>query len=375
MKKVDIVQIDPSELHFDFKNPRIAEFEISSKAPEEEILKILWDVMGAEEIVLSILSSGFFPHEPLIAIKEGGKTIVIEGNRRLAAIKCILHPSIAEKLGINKNTVSATKAVKDDLKTIPVIFVADRKEAWRYIGFKHINGPAKWGSYAKAQYISEIHKNYGISLGTIAYQIGDTHRTVQKLYQGLQVIEQAERAKIFDRKDIKAGRLYFSHLYTAINYEGFKDYLGLWEKDEETTDPVPKDKLENLRNVLVWLYGSRKREIEPVIKSQNPDVRLLENVIKSEEAVSALDTGYPLLYAYEISRPKDVTFIETLNEAKRNMQKALSTQTEGYDGSSDSLLRMAGTVAKMADDLYSLMLAKYEIFNGNQQPKRRFTED
>ena len=374
MKKVDIVQIAPDDLHFDFRNPRIAEFEISNKAPEEEILKILWDVMGAEEIVLSIISSGFFSHEPLIAINEDGKNVVIEGNRRLAAIKCILNPAMAEKAGSNKNIVSAKKDVKDDLKTVPVIFVADRKEAWRYIGFKHINGPAKWGSYAKAQYISEIHKDYGISLGTIAYQIGDTHRTVQKLYQGLQVIEQAERAKIFDRRDIKAGRLYFSHLYTAINYEGFKDYLGLWDIDEETTDPVPKDKLNNLSNVLTWLYGSKKREIEPVIKSQNPDVRLLESVIKSDEAVSALDKGYPLSYAYDVSRPKDVTFTETINEVKRNMQKALSTQTEGYDGSNESLLRSAGTIAKMADELYSLMLAKFDSYNGNQPPRRRFTE-
>lgn len=374
MKKVEIVQVAPDDLHFDFKNPRIAEFDISPKAAEEEILKILWDVMGAEEIALSIISSGFFDHEPLIAIKEGGKNIVIEGNRRLAAIKCILHPSMAEKVGINKNALVAKKDVKEDLEEIPIIFVESRQEAWYYIGFKHINGAQKWGSYAKAQYISEIHKDYGISLGAIAYQIGDTHRTVQKLYQGLQVIEQAERAKIFDRRDIKAGRLYFSHLYTAINYDGFKDYLGLRDKDEETTDPVPENKLNNLSSVLTWLYGSKKREIEPVIKSQNPDIRLLENVIKSDEAISALDRGYPLLHAYEVSRPKDVTFTETLNETKRNLQKALSIQTEGYDGSDESLLRLAGTIAAISDELYSLMLSKFENSKGNTTPRRRYTE-
>src|SRR5207237_5505453 len=102
-----------------------------------------------------------------------------------------------------------SEEIKEKLKTIPVIFVDSRKQAWKFIGFKHINGPAKWGSYAKAQYISQIRNEFNISLQEIALQIGDTNKTVQKLYQGLQVIEQAESIDRFNRSDIQASRLYF----------------------------------------------------------------------------------------------------------------------------------------------------------------------
>lgn len=376
MQDLDIQQKNPDTLHFDFKNPRIAEFDISNDAPEEEIIKILWDVMGVEEIVLSIKASGFFFHEPLIALEENGRNIVIEGNRRLAAVKCLLHPDLADYIGFNKGILSLTAQEREKLQEIPVIFVESREVAWKFIGFKHINGPAKWGSYAKAQYISEIHNQYHVSLADIALQIGDTHKTVQKLYQGLQVIEQAESKGVFERSDIIANRLYFSHLYTALAYEGYREFLGLKDVSEETKNPVPADKLENLGDTLTWLYGSRKRDKDPLIKSQNPDLRYLEAVIKSKEAIHAIKDGYPLYYAYEVSQPKNETFAQSLLDAKRSLQKSQANQTEGFDGSDESLLRQAGTIAQMAEELYAAMVAKYNAFNNKgQKQQREFTEE
>lgn len=368
--------LDPKTLAFDYKNPRIAEFNLSEKTPEQEIIKILWEAMGVEEIVLSIRASGFFRHEPLIAIEEDHKQIVIEGNRRLAAVKSILNKDLADYIGINKNILEVSTSVQESLKEIPVIFVKDRQDAWKYIGFKHINGPAKWGSYAKAQYISQIKNNFGFSLAEIALQIGDTHKTVQKLYQGLQVIEQAEKLRKFDRTDISASRLYFSHLYTALTYDGYKDYLGIKSVDEEVSDPVPLDKSENLEQLLIWLYGSKRKGQDPVIQSQNPDLRRLEAVLKNKEAVFALRDGVSLIQAYEISQPKNETFEQSLLEAKRALQKAQSYQTEGFDGLDESLLKQAGTIANIAEELYDNMLKKWQSLQpGGEKKKRSFTED
>lgn len=368
--------IDPRDLFFDNQNPRIAEFSVGSDLLEQEIIKILWNVMGVEEIVLSIKASGFFEHEPLIAINEGDHLIVIEGNRRLAAIKCILDPNLADYIGINKNALFVPEEIKNTLNSIPIIIVNDRKDAWKFIGFKHINGPAKWGSYAKAQYISLIKNEYHISLEQIASQIGDTHRTVQKLYQGLQVIEQAEHIGKFDRGDINAPRLYFSHLYTGLSYEGIKDFIGIKDVSEEVEKPVPEDKQDNLGELLLWLFGSKKRETEPVIQSQNPDLRRLEAVVKNKEAIYALRDGVPLAYAYEISQPKDETFEQSLLEAKRSLQKAQSYQTEGFDGRDEAMLKLAASVAKIGDELYDGMEKKWKSLQDNGTMKKRlFSED
>jgi GH35 family endo-1,4-beta-xylanase len=170
------------DLHFDYKNPRLAEYGIEEKTPETEILKILWDAMDVQELVQSIAASGFFPHETLIVAKENGKNIVIEGNRRLAAVKVLLHDRVAKDNDWEVPTL--TQEARAQLEELPVI-VSHRKDSWRYLGFKHVNGPAKWSSYAKAAYIAEVHRLYKIPLADIANQIGDRHNTVQRLYRGL----------------------------------------------------------------------------------------------------------------------------------------------------------------------------------------------
>lgn len=375
MKNSSIAKIAPRLLFFDSRDPRLLEFGITKRASKKEIIKILWNVMGVEEIVLSIKASGFFTNEPLIAIKEDSRNVVLEGNRRLAAVKCILDPTIADFIGINKNTLAISQAAKDTLAEIPVIFVDDRKDAWKFIGFKHINGPAKWGSYAKAQYISQIKNEFDIPLEEIASQIGDTHKTVQKLYQGLQVIEQAENLQVFDRTDIQANRLYFSHLYTGLTYEGFKEYIGITGIPEDQANPVPEDKKEELGELLTWIYGSKKKDVQAAVQSQNPDIRRLEAVLKNREAIHALRDGVPLYQAYEISQPKEETFEQSLLDAKRALQKAHSFQTEGFDGEDESLMKHAAAIAKLADELYELMEKKYLSLKDTGKKKRLFEED
>ena len=125
-------KINVSELVFDLQNPRLVEFRKGAEFTPEEILKTLWEEMDVRELVLSMASSGFFPHEPLIVAREAGENVVIEGNRRLAALMVLLHPKIAEDHGWDIPEIS--EEVRSGLKEIPVIF-QDRSESWRYLGF------------------------------------------------------------------------------------------------------------------------------------------------------------------------------------------------------------------------------------------------
>lgn len=243
---------------------------------------------------------------------------------------------------------------KEALQELPVIIVKDREDAWRYIGFKHVNGPAKWGSFAKAKYIAEIHNEYGVPIESIAYQIGDTNKTAQKLYQGLMVLEQAQEMKVFDIGDIQANRIYFSHLYTGLQREGIRSYIQLKEAEEETKTPVPKEKKEELGQLLEWLYGSKRNNTQSVIRSQNPDLKYLDRVLQNPSAIAALKDGESLSNAYELSRPDDAVFEENLLAAQRNLRKAKAFIIPGYKGEKN-LLRVAGTTADLADALYEEM--------------------
>jgi hypothetical protein len=61
MTTPQIITRSPLELHFDRDNPRLAEYGITAKTPEDEILTILWEQMDVRELVQSIAASGFFP--------------------------------------------------------------------------------------------------------------------------------------------------------------------------------------------------------------------------------------------------------------------------------------------------------------------------
>lgn len=348
-------RIRVSDLTFDLKNPRLSEYDLGTKPTNSEVIKLLWEAMDVRELVLSIEASGFFPHEPIIVAHEDGKNVVIEGNRRLAAVKLLLKPELSTEIRADIPTIS--KKDRNDLRKLPYI-LDTRINAWRYLGFKHVNGPAKWSSYGKSQYIADVHRTYKVPLEDIARQIGDTHRTVQRLFKGLMVIEQAERMKAFDRENRYNRHFSFSHLYTGIGYDGISSFLGLTPENEESEEPVPLEKKEALRDLCVWLYGSKREDKRPVIRSQNPDLRQLDAIVANREAVAALRAGTDLSRAFEISKPSSTVFEDSLHAAKRELEKARGLVSIGYDGS-DQLLTVADDIEELASDLYAEMSRKH----------------
>lgn len=365
-----IEQIASSDLVFDNQNPRMVEFGINQYT-EEELINLLWKEMAVEELVMSILAQGFFDHEPLYVMPhKDGKLIVLEGNRRLAAIRSILNPNIVRGERMRKFEDRITPEIKDKLeKRIPVIRLSNRENAWRLLGFKHVNGPAKWGSYAKAKYIVDIHRNFKISLEQIADQIGDANKTVKKLYQGFMVIEQAEKHAEFSIDDIKTPRLYYSHLYTALGYEKFRAFLGITD-DADIDNPVPFEKFHNLQEVMDWTYGSKKRGVEPLIRTQNPDLKRFVSVLDNEQSVAAMRMGRSLEVAFDLSVEVGAALQEYMVEAKIALEK-LSSKLSGYDGG-EGLLKQAGTIANLADDIYDRMeKVRSEKLSGK---KERLTE-
>ena len=326
----------------------MVEFDLSDKASDKEIIQVLCDTMDVRELVHSIAASGFFAHEPLIVLSGTDRYTVIEGNRRLAAVKLLLDPSLLTTPRVK--IPGLEDKPREELRTLPAQIVQSRKEAWRYLGFKHVNGPAKWSSFAKSQYIANVYRNMGVSLRDIAGQIGDTHRTVYRLYRGLAVLEQAEQLGVFNREDRWKKHFSFSHLYTGLDLEGFRSFLKLHEKPADSIDFVPAEQKSELGELFLWLYGNKRKGIEPIVKTQNPDLRRLDAVVNHLEALAALRNGYTLEYAVGRTLPATTRFGTALQKSKAELEKARGLLSEGYHGNPE-LLVMAKAVAKLARDL------------------------
>ena len=354
-----IQELEIKDLKFDGRNPRLTEFSDSPIKDEREIIRILWENMDVRELVMSISASGFFRHEPLIVTKESGQYVVIEGNRRLAAVKLLTDSDLSKELKLNVQSIPEEEQTA--LRKLPCL-LAQREDTWRYLGFKHVNGPAKWGSYPKALYIADVHQQYHIPLDLIAQQIGDTHNTVRRLFRGRMVIQQAENWKVFSREDRWNRRFAFSHLYIGITYQGISSFLDLNSETDADAAPVPSDKKEELGEFCIWLYGSKFKQMPPVIQSQNPHLRQLDAVLNDRAATAHLRNTRDLQASFSESRPPVNRFEEYLVAARDNLRNARAILSDGYDGS-NTLQEIARGIVVLARDIYDDMGRK-------QDPKR-----
>ena len=226
-------KVDAEYLEFDPENPRLIEQGVKNPT-DEAIVLALADTSDLSEVVQSIAANGYFDIEPMIGMKVGDKWRVLEGNRRLSAIRILQDPALAKGTGVAVPEISA--ANKATLKAVSVYAVTSKDQAREYIGFKHINGPHRGRLGEGAIRSRLVRERKGGRLEKIARRLGDNHATVARLVSGMFVLDQAKNEGLFEVADRYPGKKFaFSHLYTALTRSGYRDFLGLpedWRVDE-----------------------------------------------------------------------------------------------------------------------------------------------
>lgn len=277
-----------ADLRMDLQNPRLPGARF--KTDEEAIHALMADA-DISELLNSIGLAGWQDFEPPIVDKR--TNTVVEGNRRLAALKILADPALAARLGA---TIPDPLHPHATPQSIRISYVNSRREARDFIGFKHVNGAKKWDSYAKARFAAEWIAS-GDDIETVSRRLGDGHNTVSRLVNGIIVLEQSEVQHLFQKRPDK--RFYFSHLYTAVSHNPIRRFLGLPEVDGKLLPhfPVSRDNATNLKQLMEWLYGSDSAE--PVIRTQNPDLNRLVKVLSSERATRRLYDTNDLGRAFE----------------------------------------------------------------------------
>lgn len=352
-----VMKIETELLDFDRGNPRFV--EVGAGPTDASVISTLAQIADLSELVESISANGYIDIEPLIVQQTGDRFKVLEGNRRLAAIRLLKKPGLAAGTGITVPPISPKAAAS--LARVSVYVLQDPAEARDFIGFKHINGPHKWDALAKARFAADWYKagvKRGITLEEVARRLGDRHDTVQRLVSGMFVLDQAQEQRVFDRRDRYPGRAFaFSHLYTALTRPGHREFLGLpleWRGSDPVPDPVPKERLENLRKVMLWLYGSKSDDTPPVIRSQNPNIKELDAVLRSPTARVVMLQRNDLREAYALVESPADRFETALVNAKQSAETALS-QIAAYDGRDATLLALSTELLKTAQIINDTM--------------------
>ena len=355
------VQCPIGALKLDLNNPRLQTGDDVTAATERDVIEFLADIAALDELVLSICTNGYLNLEPLIVFgPKGGPYVVLEGNRRLSAIRLIHDPELAFELGI-KVPEQISKDVLKTLDNVLVYRVQKHDDAREFIGFKHINGPQRWDAYAKAKYVTTWYKNAEGALGVdeIAAKMGDNNNTLRSYIYAILILEQAADSGQWTMEDRAAsrGRFAFSHFYTALGREQYQKFLGLTDgwSNKPPLKPIKKIYLDNLGEVLTYMYGSKSADRVSLVKSQNPDLKDLGLAIADPRARIALKNGATLDKALDELKEPASAFHDVLVASKLRLDRAIglmvryTSGNEEIDALIDEIYEISDTLKTMND--------------------------
>lgn len=142
------------------------------------------------ELKKSILTNGFLPVERLVVRPygdSGEKYVVVEGNRRLAALRWIDEDHAAG--------VEVPPQALSVLDSIPVIVLPDGEDESVYLsimGIRHVSGIRQWGPYQRAKLVTELRDRYGLEPADVAERIGMSTQEVNRRYRAFKALGQMQ---------------------------------------------------------------------------------------------------------------------------------------------------------------------------------------
>ncbi|MCS3442453.1 hypothetical protein [Microbacterium phyllosphaerae] len=308
--------ISVTELDLDPFNPRLPE-ELQGGS-QSAILKYLSENDVLEELVDSYLSNGYFESEPLITLPpDGGRRIVVEGNRRLAALMIVhqLPPAVEAEIPFEReDDLSAGRLAELGLDRLPVVEADDLEDVAAFLGFRHISGLKRWNAEAKARWLfkqvearAATASNRGVFYD-VGRQVGSNARGVRSSYIAYGLLRHARDILQLDTQIVSyVSRERFGVWLRLLGTANVPTYIGLLNK--------PSLRYEEVRAQVEGVDADRLAEVlgdlapgpdgRPIL-GDSRDVTEYSDVLLSEPARSAMREFGSLDVAIEIARQGDL---------------------------------------------------------------------
>lgn len=314
-----ITYVNLENLFFDPQNPRLPQ-ALQGIVSEEPVITHMLRDESLVELMKSIGQTGYSTSEPLLVVPvDNGNHIVVEGNRRLAALKLLADPS---KATVRRKAVEEVVRENNQTPTsIPCICYSNRDEILDYLGYRHITGVKSWGALEKARYLRQLYDRHVESVGeariysVLAQMIGSRRDYVAKLLTAYSLYERANENAYYGI-DITEKDVDFSILSTAISYENIYNYVGL-----ESTGDIDGKNIDDshLAFLFTCLYDPQKKI------GESRELKQLNAVIGNDYALAEYQAGSSLQIAsYYTSEPLEA-FQKFLADATKSLENAKGT--------------------------------------------------
>lgn len=340
-----------NQLHFDPKNPRFSRY-FANEQPETDIIERMIKNENVQELMGSIGEQGYFAGEPLLVAKDGkSRYIVVEGNRRLAALKLLRGelikaelPSIAQLRQTAKNIPA---------QDVPCIVFEKRNEILRYLGYRHITGAKRWDSLSKARYLEELRNTFFADLSlteqlkSIAQEIGSRPPYVAQMLTGLTVFEHARQNKFYGLRRVGEDDVDFGVLTTALARPVIAEYIGLENPRDIAAEHLNSDKAKQL---FSWMFAEDEQGYTILGDSRN--ISKLAAVVANPSAVTTLKETGDLDTAFLFSDGQIAAFAKVLNVADKKLREVFKL-TSDISEFTDEHLQQIDNIVNLSEDIQS----------------------
>jgi hypothetical protein len=346
----DIQYLPLNQLDFDPQNPRFSRYFANDPQPEDHIVERMIKNENVQELMGSIAEQGYFSGEPLLVAKNGNRYIVVEGNRRLAAVK-LLRGDIASVLPSIKQLRETAK--QRPLENIPCIVFPERKDILRYLGYRHITGAKRWDSLSKARYLEELRQTFFADLSleeqlkSIAQEIGSKSHYVAQMLTGLTVYERARNTKFYGLQRVSEDDVDFGVLTTALARTEISYYIGLGSpRDIEAKELNAA----HAKELLGWMFAEDDQGNTILGESRN--LSKLAAVVANSSAIEELKQSRDLDKAFLFSDGQTAAFSKVLRDADRKLRDVFKLTSE-IDDFTPEHLEQIEKIMDLAEDVQS----------------------
>ncbi len=141
-------------VHLDPKNVRL---EVADAKVEADIIEDLFVNEDALGLVEGICKVGYLTHETPVVLKRRGKYVMVEGNRRLAALKAIQNPMLVPDYQARVASLAALLPDRSVLAKVRVMVAPNQTEADQLIAAIHTGNlrrawsPSRQAAFFQAQ--------------------------------------------------------------------------------------------------------------------------------------------------------------------------------------------------------------------------------
>jgi hypothetical protein len=240
-----------------------------------------------------------------------GRFIVVEGNRRLAALRVLnglihrdrLTPSLADLVD---------QADNKPIDTVDCFEFPQRRDVLKYLGFRHISGPRRWEPLSKARYLADLIKNFypdqekETQLRAVAKDIGSRRDYVAQLLTTLNLYDRAKHQKFYGLQRVQEEDISFSLLSTALSYTNILRFLNLSSREVVDVSEVNDT---HAKELLSWMFAQDQKG--ETVLGESRRLKTLAAVLASDRATLELREKSNLDQAY--------LFSDGPNEALNNM--------------------------------------------------------